>query len=44
MSHRRNTRYDNLTPEALAKLGARVGNVRRRGQITRAMARHGQAR
>lgn len=44
MSHRRNTRYDNLSPEALAKLGTRVRNGRRRGQITRAMARHGMDR
>lgn len=44
MSHRRTTRYDNLSPEALAKLGARVGNRRRGNQIARAMARHGMAR
>lgn len=44
MSHRRNTRYDNLSPEALAKIMNRVGNIRRRGQVARAMARHGMDR
>lgn len=41
MSHRRTNRYDNLSPEALAKIMSRVGNTRRRGQIHRAMSRQG---
>lgn len=43
MSHRRTTRYDNLSPEALAKILSRVA-PRRRNQVVRAMARHGMDR
>lgn len=41
MSHRRTTRYENLSDEALLKIRARVRNTRRRSQIKRALTHRG---